>query len=1760
MSAMSPDGTGSAFAATAADALLDELAKRKWAGRRLLLRELHGLAPAAVFDALLSRAASCQVEVYPEGMSGGAPVRLTAVLPAGDAGNEVVPFLVEEGGVTPNSGTGGFAASLRTHFLEGATRPRVLLLLVNKPQETIASTTEDAAALQALSFDELSKETAWPSAAGARPTPLIRSVIEHHVALLRASGSTTWRDADRLQAWVSSHRDEPDAAAGAALHELGTYVSDPDLRPASTGRRLDKGAAWRADLEGWISSPGVDLARRLAARRVSPAGVDAVLRARSVRGLDWSRFSLQDLQPTGSRAPLLLDPVNPVSGATLALINGDSVALWLPAGGETVQFRLTRPLERGEQARLRWRSEPAAQLPGRGTAVTASVASPAVGEWRFGWLELLEGGATTARYAIAATFRDGDVAAFEDALEVDADLGGFTCSETPRLAAWKRDGQRLGDALIDSNLDPDEEGARVHLIWGTIDGTRVGPVPVVPSRSGGEDGDDDGDDADESSPPGSGDGPVGDPAERDPDEDGDGEGSPDEGDGDEGDGDEEREDDPSGRGEPLPARAPQQPTLAHAMLAFKQPRWPDNPAAPPTSDAVSARFGAVRLEVRPSLGDLNLLPVERAILEHPDWCMFAVEGSSCSLLRGVPRPESGWAQELEAFLGARARYFAEARTLGSTYALDPLSEVAGDYTRSYRALLEALPREATSRTEYDDLLLVDRVEIRGIPDLLLAPTSPLTVAWHAELARRFQSLVRDGAQPDRADVTSFNQQFLVPLLMSDGDWYEARSTSTALLWRRYSLLATASPGALERNAAFIASRIAFFLSVHPGLNTPETTLAVTFAEAGDGESAVSALRRFYRPDRARAEYRMPRIRATLTGAGRPARQAIDALLSGAADNDLDRIVRTRADLSITDDPEPPGFSSIAFLFRSPGSRGVRPVRLDQRAPTSYARGLAAAPGRVVVPDASYVFATGTFCEAPPAGATDLEAIQYRSLELVGGQGGERLEPGWTRMVTATAAEADLSRWYDRSGWVVHLDRLVGLEALADAQSQRTVLEYEEGADPATFGYDGITGTRHVDPYLAALRRALSGVATPGREQARDLMRVLESVSGRWALQIVQRPLEKVLERAGTACTIRYLQEVEQPFTASGADFSALVALEEIVPGFPESGIPRRLLASRKGRGAMCDDLLLLAVTSRDGKPPLIQATVIEVKFWAAGGADYSEAADQVEKTIDWFRARFGSPGALADLRGRDLAELIRSARARNSTFGPASTLDAGAERLLRRISAGDYELQFGHWRRDAYRRGLIVAVEHGQAGPMELSQLNSVEGPIDLVTLRRDFAVPALEMAPLAAPPGWARMSVRPPAGAPGTTGAPRTTGRGEGSATARAEREPRNTAHPSPDRSVAAQPAGAVPAAGAEGAGVADELLRDARRLGEAFAKYALTVEPFEPALAQVGPSVIRFRTRAVGRLSIADVERRSRDISREVGATGEVSIGDEPGFITVDVPRAERQPVPLAVALGALDGHRGKPGALSFVAGLAPSGEVRIADLSRLPHLLVAGATGSGKSVFLRGLLVELLRARTPEQLELVIIDPKRLDFSAFTRAPHLRGGAIISDPQEALQQLDATLATELERRQPILEEAGVSSAAEFYEMGGALEDLPQLVILVDEFADLVLAGHDRRAFSEMVQRYAQLTRAYGIFLVLATQRPSVDVVTGSIKANLTARMAFSLPSSRDSMTIIDRGGAEDLLGDGDLLLYRNGKVERLQAPLATIADVRATLGLSR
>ncbi|MET8386495.1 FtsK/SpoIIIE domain-containing protein [Streptosporangium canum] len=1733
MSVISSETAGrQRFAALAAETLQKALAKPQWAGRRLILRGLHGLAPADLLPALLN-AATTMATVYPDGPHGAA--HTIKAIRFGN-GSLVIPYLVGPSTPTEASNTGGdgFAAALRTHFLAGASEPRTLLILDRQPPETVLSTTEDAAELDELAWRALARQAA--ASAAPSMSALVQAVVEDYLTRCMQDARTSWREAERLRAWVAAYKDQPDREIGPALPDLGCYIADT----SPTVRRLAKCAEWRRVFDDWVASPSADLGRKLASKRISVEGASKVIQAHGLRGLDYKKFTLDDLAPGSGGALLGLDALRPVTRPLVALKGQRSIAVWLAANGGELELNLTRPLAPGEQVRIRWQHDQYYRLAVSGRKAVASIAPPAGGPWLFGTVELDSPSAAQPIH-LAVFFSSGDIAGFEQALEIDPDAGGFICAEQPQIGVWSASGKELGSAqLTDSEVAPSSDSP--DFVIGMWQGTRVGPIPVLPRRA--EEGDADEEEPLDTEEPANGSDPslaVDLSGETDDDPAG-------------------QEQDPllnpqaQGRGERPPPEQ-EQPTLAHAMLAFRERGWPENAHIPESGhpsqeNSVTARYGAKRLVVRPRLGKANLLLPEQLILQHPHGASYRIHGQDIEVIQPLPQPEPGWKAEMQAFTEARRVFFELAASVGSIFALDPRLPQARAYTSAYRALLEALPSTGVSRTEYEQILSIDTAEIASIPDLLIAPTNPLSVAYYASLADRFAALAADGAEAlDKADIRTFSPQYLLPLLKADSGWHEAAPSSTAFLWRRYRPLDGSTPdAALERNSAFIAGRIAFFLDVHPGLNTRDTTVAVTFANPGV-QPALDALREFYRKDLTGQAYTRPKLQVVLAGGEEDTRHAVGDLVASAGSDPLDRLVCTRSVIrhrpTESEDSEE-DFSHLTFLFRSPGERRVRPVSLHHRAGTAYARALACSPGRVLIPEADPVFATGIFAPEPGSRASDVEAIQYRCLELVGGQGGENLVPGQTRMVTVRTSDKDLSEWYSKSAWVVHLDRLIGLEAFTHSgDARRTLLEYEEGADPGTYGYDGITGTEYLSPYVAALNKALDGIATPNEEQTRSLMSLLESVSGRWALQIVQRLQNKVLERAGTACAVRYAQTAEGALDHTPG-LRAVVSLEELIPSFPQAGIPRRLAATRKNRDAMCDDLLLVCVIPRGNQPPLVQMSVAEIKFWSEA-PDYSAAAAQVEESIQWLADRFQDPGPLKDLRGCELAELIRSAAARNTAFGLADPAPDYAEGLLHRIAEGDYELGFGHWRNGSYRRGLVVSVERNTPGSLSLTQLNGADGPVDIVSVRGQAVHSALHADPIQVPETWPRLDPVPPMGPPYSASAD--PGGFSPASSKPAPPEPQNRP---------AEVGGQMPTLTQEQQFSQDhheEVASAARRLDSAFAKYGLAVEPFDTSLAHSGPSVIRFRTRTLGKLSITDIERRARDISREVAAVGEVTVGHEPGYVTIDVPRQNRRPVPLDEVLGELD-RPAKPGALSFIAGVAPSGAVQVADLSRLPHLLVAGATGSGKSVFLRGLLVELLRARTAAQLELVIVDPKRLDFAPFAKAPHVRNSQIISDPDAALEILRTTLESELERRQPILEAAGVSSASEFYESGGTLEELPQLVILVDEFADIVLSGSDRKAFSELIQRYAQLTRAYGIFLVLATQRPSVDVITGSIKTNLSARIAFSLPSARDSMTVLDQGGAESLLGDGDLLFYRNGKVERLQAPFTNLSDVRAVL----
>lgn len=334
----------------------------------------------------------------------------------------------------------------------------------------------------------------------------------------------------------------------------------------------------------------------------------------------------------------------------------------------------------------------------------------------------------------------------------------------------------------------------------------------------------------------------------------------------------------------------------------------------------------------------------------------------------------------------------------------------------------------------------------------------------------------------------------------------------------------------------------------------------------------------------------------------------------------------------------------------------------------------------------------------------------------------------------------------------------------------------------------------------------------------------------------------------------------------------------------------------------------------------------------------------------------------------------------------------------------------------------------------------------------------------------------------------------------------------------------------------------------------------PVDPKLADIGPSIVRYKVRLQTGEKVSVLENRARDLMRELGVEKEPIIENLPRFVAIDLPRPNPQPLYLMPFLPELNRPADGKGILCPI-GMTTDGKLEWLDLAELPHMLVAGSTRSGKSMFLTSLIVGLSRLYRPEELELVLIDPKRVDFLFFNRLPHLQGRRVISDPAEAVTMLTQLLSQELERRTTLLEDAlslNIWSYNEHYPE----ERISPIVVIIDEFADLadVMDRRQREEFDLSIRRLAQRARNVGIHLILATQRPTVDVVNGTLKSNLPCRISFRLASQVDSRTILDRGGAENLLGNGDMLVSWNGKVLRLQGFYLPESHIRAVLGLQR
>ncbi len=342
--------------------------------------------------------------------------------------------------------------------------------------------------------------------------------------------------------------------------------------------------------------------------------------------------------------------------------------------------------------------------------------------------------------------------------------------------------------------------------------------------------------------------------------------------------------------------------------------------------------------------------------------------------------------------------------------------------------------------------------------------------------------------------------------------------------------------------------------------------------------------------------------------------------------------------------------------------------------------------------------------------------------------------------------------------------------------------------------------------------------------------------------------------------------------------------------------------------------------------------------------------------------------------------------------------------------------------------------------------------------------------------------------------------------------------------------------------------ILENSRKLEETLKSFGVEAKVVE---VSQGPTVTRYELAPGQGVKVSKISSLADDLALNLAAVGIRIEAPVPGksVVGIEIPNKEVTPVFLREVLDD-DAFRAFPSKLAVALGKDIAGNAVIADIARMPHLLIAGATGSGKSVCVNTIVISILYNSSPDEIKLLMIDPKVVELSIYNGIPHLLI-PVVTDPKKASGALNWAV-QEMVTRYKLFAESSVRDLKGYNAMlkeSGEAQTLPQIVIIIDELADLMMVAPGE--VEDSICRLAQMARAAGIYLIIATQRPSVDVITGLIKANIPSRLAFAVSSGVDSRTVLDMTGAEKLLGKGDMLFCPVGLSKPLRVQGAFISD---------
>jgi len=989
-------------------------------------------------------------------------------------------------------------------------------------------------------------------------------------------------------------------------------------------------------------------------------------------------------------------------------------------------------------------------------------------------------------------------------------------------------------------------------------------------------------------------------------------------------------------------------------------------------------------------------------------------------------------------------------------------------------------------------------------------------------------------------------------------------------------------------ARIVANKIARYLQMHPHLNADRRSLRIGFVNPSDGRHLLEGIRTWLKNvqaqhvDRHRTlpMERIPSIEVFLFHSGgddTTLGTAFDQFhqeQQSSSDEDFIRqamVARVRYRKRPTGGPastrDAVHLCFVHGLLRDQAAR-PRTGDLGEWWDGGFGDGLLATPLRLTMPGAgvgSLESRRGLWLDPASDG---LRGALARLIGLQRGlRLGEVLAGKGVFLAWPLPDVSQLGGTYEHSDWVVHLDRELSLEMFQGNRSggAPTIIEYSDQEVPDTPGYDTITVTRKDGPYREQLHEILSmagldvqNAHEAARASADRLLDDINLLSGSWALDFLLGSLAdrryslRLQGNVGAALTWRWIHRFEHANgdkrvidSNIGPVLPVFISLEELLRVTPAAGLPRRDgLAYRFSNEyedessearQYCDDLLVLYITpSRRGHPSRLVGRVIEVKLGISAYSAKKKAVAQVRTTRKILNDHLGGDSSRVDapFRDKQLSLLIKAQIEQAVAMGELKRHDLdrfNLPALSTNLATGNYSVEYtiGHEGRhllgDVFLlstsfegQPLAIGVEEGvrvlRIGrdwvrwlAFNVEDADTLNGAEPRTLPRLGEYIHAVTQAPDLGDNSASAVTGAVTGEDPGppleTRGEPRPSATPEPTTAPEIPDEPDAPAEPTPPAMALAEaleiPVKTAPYDDTVVGEVVD-------RLQSGLEAHGIDLEsPLSIREVDRGPRLLRAYVRVAPSQPIAGVRRIAEDLARIVGTTApDLNIINvtERRSIGIDLPVAGLE---YTIDFDEIVSHptfaasRAEQ-SLGFCAGIDVTGRSIWTDLAKMPHMLVAGTTGSGKTVFLRNVILTLLMQRSPDEFQLRLSSSKPMDFRIFTQVPHMGGTELARSPTEARQIIDGLIA-EMERRMRVIDEAFCDDLGEYNEENPSAR-LPRIVCVLDEYAATVTSFDDkaeRQAFETAVQRIAQEARAAGIHLILCMQRPDAKVITGNIKA---------------------------------------------------------------